>query len=129
LGYDVDDKPLRAHHDIILNGCTKTDAKGANLTRVHGDGPRGYKFELIHDDGSKMDHDLLILEARRLHVVGPRYVYFIIPGLVVPEDQCSITISTLDPLTYRGKWSPFREAWDFVELVTTWRAATRSNDI
>lgn len=63
----------------------------------------------------ELDEDLLILLCWR---GDDDVVAFVIPGMVVDNGLCKVTITREDPFLYGGKWAQYRENWEMVgEIV------------
>ena len=100
--------------DLTINYICTVEVKTAMITGRTDRKVKRWQFSLFgHRESQKpFGEDLLIL---RCETTPP--CHFVIPGCVVPRNLTKIDITNPDPWAYRGKWSLFRERWEFVEVV------------
>ena len=112
-GWDViSDTP--GDEDLIIEGILTVEVKTANLSSRSDRQTKRWQFCLYaHPERQKpVDEDLLILRCE-----GDRPCHFVIPTFLIPPGLTKIDITSPNPWEYGGKWSLFRERWEFVKIM------------
>jgi hypothetical protein len=100
--------------DLCIEGVLTVEVKTAYLSGRTDSPCRRWQFCLYaHKDRQQpVNEDLLVL---RCEYDPP--CHFVIPTFVIPPGLTKIDITNPNPWEYRGKWSLFRERWEFVGLL------------
>lgn len=112
-GWDVEHDPL-ADWDLLVEECLTIEVKTAHKSGRTDKPTKRWQFCLYsHPARQKpVNEDLLVL---RCEFDPP--CHFVIPTFLIPPGLTKIDITNPNPWEYRGKWSLFRERWEFVKLL------------
>jgi hypothetical protein len=115
-GYEVNWDPEN-DWDLLIDSFLTVEVKTAHRSGRTDKPCKRWQFCLYaHKDRQQpVNEDLLILRCE-----SDPPCHFIIPVFLIPEGLTKIDITSPDPWVYRGKWSLFRERWEFVVMVMSY---------
>lgn len=112
-GWDV--QPGKANGvDLVVENFVTVEVKTARPSKRTDKKATRWQFCLWRDaPGRKpLEENILILRC-----LSEPPCHFIIPGWLIPEGQKRLDIGAINPHTYKGKYSLFREAWGLCDCL------------
>ena len=112
-GYEVEWNPLK-DWDLMISNSLTIEVKTAHKSKRSDRDTKHWQFCLYsHPERQQpINEDILILRCE-----SEPPCHFIIPMEFVPKSLTKIDITSADPWDYEGRWSAYRERWDFVKTM------------